>query len=76
MSDKVTKTFEEWSNSGFKIKKGSKSIGRNSDGKCIFSSYQVELKPVMYGRYYGDGDYTDEDYEITNYELCAGEWGD
>jgi hypothetical protein len=35
------KTFDEWSRLGFKILKGSKSIGKNKDGLCLFSEKQV-----------------------------------
>lgn len=36
-----TKTFQEWSSMGYKILKGSKSVGRNASGVCLFSAEQV-----------------------------------
>lgn len=34
-------TFEEWNNKGLRILKGAKAIGRNKQGKALFSSDQV-----------------------------------
>jgi len=38
---KKTRTFKDWSDAGYKINKGSKSIGRDEDGNCLFSLDQV-----------------------------------
>ncbi len=35
------KTFREWSDSGYMILKGSKSVGRGPNGVPLFSSEQV-----------------------------------
>lgn len=39
------RTFQAWSDDGYKIVKGSKHVGRNADGVCLFSSDQVEKLP-------------------------------
>lgn len=36
------RTFKHWSSFGFIIKAGSKAVGRNSQGECVFSRDQVE----------------------------------
>lgn len=35
------RTFNDWSQDGYKIKKGSKHIAKNSKGECLFGSHQV-----------------------------------
>ncbi len=39
--EKTLKTFQEWSDAGYKIFKGEKSVGRNKAGVCVFSGAQV-----------------------------------
>lgn len=39
------RTFKEWSNDGFAIIKGSKHVGRNEAGQCLFSEEQVKYSP-------------------------------
>lgn len=73
---KSYKTFDQWSNSGYKIKKGAKAKLK-IDGTSFFHESQVEpskYNPLSHLEY--DGDYDEEDYIITNYELCIAEWGD
>jgi len=41
------KTYDEWNDLGYYIKKGSKSCARNQDGKALFSSNQIEDKVVL-----------------------------
>lgn len=38
------KTFKEWSDDGYLIIKGSKSVGRNENNDCLFDSSQVKLR--------------------------------
>ncbi len=54
------KTFNDWSDAGYKILKGSKSVGRNSAGVALFSSEQV-----MYvaDDWLGDPDESDDEYD-------------
>jgi hypothetical protein len=35
-------TYDEWKELGFHVVKGEKSQKRNENGKCVFSSRQVE----------------------------------
>jgi hypothetical protein len=43
------RTFKDWSQDGYKIRKGSKSIGRNEKGECLFSRRQVtKQEPPIY----------------------------
>jgi len=35
-------TFDEWKSMGKSVIKGQKSVGRNSDGICVFSEKQVQ----------------------------------
>jgi hypothetical protein len=37
----TTKTFKEWSALGYRILKGSKSVGKNAKGEHLFSGEQV-----------------------------------
>lgn len=46
---KTKRTFREWSDDGYKIIKGSKSIGRNENGECLFSDEQVIRFPKKQG---------------------------
>lgn len=63
-SPKIEKrTFNDWSERGYLIKKGSKSVGRNERGECLFSSDQVTKKG-----YFGD----DEDESWEDYEGPGG----
>ena len=45
------KSFQEWSDKGFYITKGSKSIRRNEDGICLFHKGQV-YKETIYQKPY------------------------
>jgi len=40
----MNRTFDDWSQDGYKIKKGSKSIGKNEKGEYLFSHAQVTLR--------------------------------
>jgi hypothetical protein len=42
-----TQTFKQWSSQGYKIKKGSKAVGRTPEG-YLFTKDQVEPKPSNY----------------------------
>ena len=53
------RTFADWSNRGYLIIKGSKSVGRNDRGECLFSSNQVTKK----GYFSDDEEESWEDYE-------------
>lgn len=45
----VLRTFKKWSDFGYKILKGSKSVHRNKDNVPLFSDQQVEkYYPVFY----------------------------
>lgn len=46
----MSKTFDEWSDAGYKIKKGSKSASRNDRGIPTFTSDQVEKKRMPLSR--------------------------
>ncbi len=39
---KVYATFQDWSDKGWKIKRGEKAAGRLNDGTCIFEKSQCE----------------------------------
>jgi len=39
------RTFNDWSQDGYKIKKGAKHVARNEKGECLFSRAQVTLRP-------------------------------
>ena len=61
------RTFNEWSNAGYRIIKGSKSHSRNSDGVCLFHESQVMIpdedlkrKDAIWDSYEGDDD---DDFE-------------
>ena len=41
----ITRTFDEWIEKGYVVKKGSKSIGRNDQGTPIFNRTQVRSIP-------------------------------
>lgn len=43
LSHRKGMTFEQWSQAGFKVKKGAKSTLRNSSGQAIFTRSQVEV---------------------------------
>lgn len=36
-----TRPFIEWSNMGYQIRKGSKTVGKNEHGECLFDETQV-----------------------------------
>lgn len=59
----ITKTFREWSNGGYKINKGSRAVGKNFKGECVFSSDQVTRSPPRQHRSYGNAYYADFDGE-------------
>lgn len=50
------RTFQAWSDDGYKIIKGSKHVGRNADGVCLFSADQVEKLPRSRRAYSHDPD--------------------
>lgn len=56
----MVKTFDEWSAAGYRIKKGSKAVGRNNEGVPVFNIDQV-WRPGAYipWRDWGDVDYDD-----------------
>ena len=37
----MKRTFKYWSERGYSIKRGSKSVGKNKDGEYLFSDEQV-----------------------------------
>jgi hypothetical protein len=37
-------TYDEWTELGFYVRKGEKSLSRNNEGKAVFSPRQVEEK--------------------------------
>jgi hypothetical protein len=39
---KVYATFQQWSEQGWKVKKGQKHVGRLNDGTCLFEKGQCE----------------------------------
>jgi hypothetical protein len=39
---KVYATFQQWSDQGWKIKKGQRHVGRLNDGTCLFEKGQCE----------------------------------
>lgn len=51
----MLKTFHEWSQAGYKIKKGSKAKGRTSNG-FLFDTSQVVYSPRSYNYYAEDWD--------------------
>ena len=60
-----TRTYREWQKEGFQVRKGEKSIGRNSDGVAVFSEAQVDW-----------ADYGDEDYDHPGESVARLEaWG-
>tara|TARA_R110000803_G_scaffold79152_2_gene144658 strand:+ start:6550 stop:6801 length:252 start_codon:yes stop_codon:yes gene_type:complete len=44
--DDVRKTFDDWGKAGYRIKRGEKSISRNSEGVCLFRFNQTRVKPT------------------------------
>lgn len=56
----MERTFDEWSSAGYRIKKGSKAVGRNDKGVPVFSVHQV-WRPGGYVPWndWGDVDYDD-----------------
>jgi hypothetical protein len=68
----MLKTFNEWSYTGYQIRKYSKAVSFNENGKALFSPDQVKKK-----RYYSSPD-RDEDMDnpdYGDYELSFGrEW--
>lgn len=52
------KTFQDWSDSGYMIMKGSKSVGRGPNGVPLFSSEQVAYTRTDY---VGQGEEGDDD---------------
>jgi len=41
----MLRTFNSWSQDGYKIKKGSKHVARDSEGRPLFSEHQVTHRP-------------------------------
>jgi hypothetical protein len=54
------RTFQDWSNDGYKIIKGSKAVGRNSDGVCLFTADQVTKRFISRAVSEGYNEDTDE----------------
>lgn len=48
----MMRTFDDWSNAGFMIKKGSKAKMRDQRGTPLFDSDQVTKKPTSSKRRY------------------------
>lgn len=46
----TTRTLKEWSNLGWKVKKGAHCVGRNDEGTPVFAHYQVERPPWHNGQ--------------------------
>jgi len=68
-------TFNEWSSDGYRIKKGSKCVGRLHDGTPLFSEHQVfKPEPRNYGNHWkgctpkGTGSHWDDpmDYDYDD----------
>lgn len=51
----MKRTFKYWSERGYSIKKGAKSIGRNKDGEYLFDDTQVR-QPKFYGSSWDSAD--------------------
>ena len=71
-----TRTFGQWSRDGYKIKKGSKSVGKSADGEYLFTEEQVEYLYGAKRRYpsYGDDCDMEEDYAMAEFFDIA-PWG-
>lgn len=78
MSQKLTefKTFNEWSNTGYRILKGSKSIVRNSEGIPLFHKTQVTRKIKSYGNHWQETDGEWDDWGMGMYGELGNPWGD
>ena len=59
----VPHTFHEWSNAGFKIKKGTRSLFRNEAGAAIFNPDQV----ILLGESMIDGEFRDYEDELREW---------
>lgn len=58
--DKELRTFQDWSDDGYKIIKGSKAVSRNAAGVCVFSGAQV----VKYSYpEIGEEEYDEDEYD-------------
>lgn len=64
------KTFDEWKNDGYIIRKGSRSVGKNENGECLFSEDQVFL-PSTTRKFNQQIDYDDDDYDIGGLEIWS-----
>lgn len=53
------RTFQDWSNAGYKILKGSKHVKRNANGIPLFSNEQVTYTRTSY---HGQGEEGDESF--------------
>lgn len=58
------RTFNDWSNDGFKILKGTKSAQRNAQGIPLFSAEQVTKTGCTYIGQGEDGDEEDFDPDL------------
>jgi hypothetical protein len=65
------KTYNEWKAVGKHVRRGECSSHKNKNGVAVFGDNQV-----LHNGNHQQEDYDEEDYAITDYELCAGEWGD
>lgn len=60
------KSLKEWNATGFLIKKGEKSVKRDTDGTPLFSEYQVLEKP--------EEEYDDEHEHQRDRDFDMGKW--
>jgi hypothetical protein len=58
---RVSHTFQDWSDAGYRINKGSKATGRDETGKATFKPSQVTLSGDIIIATYGTGDDRDRD---------------
>jgi hypothetical protein len=76
------KTYDEWKTAGRQVIKGQRSLSRNDKGQSVFSYRQtmsrseaIRSYPSRTG-YVEQPDYDESDYDIGEYELCVGGFGD
>lgn len=70
----ILHSFDYWSSKGYKIIKGSKSVGRNSDGKPLFSNKQIEKKrPLKPLSIFANSDPREDGFPDEYYDCFPGD---
>jgi hypothetical protein len=60
----MTQTFKQWSEQGYIIKKGSKSVGRNEKGEPLFADSQITVKHAKIYTLFGAAYFTEQSPDV------------